>query len=224
MKRLVYVLSFLLLTPVLSNAQSFKFVDDKTYASLEWQAESPNDIHADVVNLTAEPLSMSWKLISSTIDSFTICDNEFCLEGTAPGRTSMTKLPPGQVITFLKVSVATYTPKNGKATYLVYATNEGEMSGKEFTFEIKSGAVSVVEEAETSSNFTITPNPISDQMTISGHQGAMISIYDINGSLVFSSQLQSDEEVISTTQLIPGLYSVKMTKGASILFSSFVRQ
>lgn len=224
MKRFLYILSFLVLTPFLSHAQSFKFVDDVTSAVHVWEENSNNDIKAHIINITATPLSMSWKLLSSTIDTFTICDNETCLEGTAPGRTSMTKLPPNEPIEFLKVSVATYTPKNGKATYLVYATNDGEMSGKEFTFEIKSGEVSVVEEVGTSSNFTIAPNPVSDQMTITGYQGAEISIYDINGTLVFSSVLQSDAEVISTSQLTTGLYSVKMTKGTSILFSSFVRQ
>lgn len=162
MKRFFYVLFLLSIAPCITFAQSFKFQDDQTYAVHQWEAESNNDIKAYVINLTNMPLSMSWKLVSATIDTFTICDNETCLEGSHPGRTSMTALPPNEPIEFLKVSVATYLPKSGKATYLVYATNEGEASGKEFTFEITSTPVSVQEEVETRNSFIVMPNPVAD--------------------------------------------------------------
>ncbi|MBK7987648.1 MAG: T9SS type A sorting domain-containing protein [Ignavibacteria bacterium] len=224
MKRFFYVLFLLSIAPCITFAQSFKFQDDQTYAVHQWEAESNNDIKAYVINLTNMPLSMSWKLVSATIDTFTICDNETCLEGSHPGRTSMTALPPNEPIEFLKVSVATYLPKSGKATYLVYATNEGEASGKEFTFEITSTPVSVQEEVQTRNSFIVMPNPVADFFSIKENQGADVAIYDINGTLVYSSTIQSDNQIVNTSNFAAGVYSVKLSHGSTVQFTSFVKQ
>ncbi|MBN8573040.1 MAG: T9SS type A sorting domain-containing protein [Candidatus Kapabacteria bacterium] len=224
MKRCFIVLLLLSIAPCITFAQSFKFQDDKTYSVHQWEPESNNDIKAYVINMTNMPLSMSWKLVSATIDSFTICDNETCLEGTFPGRTSMTALPPNEPIEFLKVSVATALPKNGKATYLVYATNEGEAAGKEFTFEITSTSAIVNEEVQTTSAFEVIPNPVADFFAIRGNKGAEIAVYDINGTLVYSTTLQSDHDNVNTSSFASGVYSIKLSHGAVTKFTSFIKQ
>lgn len=224
MKRCFYMLFLLSIAPCITYAQSFKFQDDKTYSVHQWEPETNNDIKAYVINLTNMPLSMSWKLISATIDTFTICDNETCLEGSHPGRTSMTALPPNEPIEFLKVSVATYLPKNGKATYLVYATKDGEASGKEFTFEITSTSSIDNEEVQPARTFEVIPNPVADFFSIRGNKGAEIAVYDINGTLVYSTTLQSDNDNINTSSFTSGVYSVKLSHGSVTKFTSFIKQ
>lgn len=225
MKRLfTCILALFAVTPLL-NAQSFKFVDDISYAKKVWVAETTNDIHADVVNLTAMPLALSWKLISSdlTLDSVSICDNFNCYKGSETQQASSpVALAPNEPTTFLKVQIPTYLPTKGIIKYLIYATNEGELSGREFTFELVEEASSVSDVVVL--NSVVTPNPVESSFTIKGYANYRLSVYDINGVVVKEVSSISDAQTIYTNDLASGVYNVQLVHGNRLINTRFVKQ
>ena len=63
--------------------------------------------------------------------------------------------------------------------------------------------------------FSISPNPFTDHLSISyfsNHQIVYLNIYDILGQLVYQSSLNSDNntEFIDFSELLPGTYFVKL--------------
>ena len=54
------------------------------------------------------------------------------------------------------------------------------------------------------------PNPAKDKLTIEGSEGAVITIYNMLGSLVYSTNLKSNQETIDLSGLSNALYMVKI--------------
>ncbi len=224
MKRIFTVILALVALHTVAFSQSFKFVNEERYSKVVWQPQSYNDNHADVINLTVTPLGLSWKLINTTLPytSFSICDNETCLGGEAPGRASTTKIEPGETITFLKVQVPTETPISGIVKYLVFPTAEGEIAGLEYTFEIVESSVSVTETEELSN--LIAPNPVSSTFSLRGYAGSTLTISDVTGRTVYQVSLNNDYETIDASKFLSGVYIIHLTNGNKSTISRFVKE
>lgn len=224
MKRIFTVILAFVALHTVAFSQSFKFVNEERYSKVIWQPQSYNDNHADVINLTAAPLGLSWKLISTTLPSgsFSICDNETCLGGDAPGRASTTKIEPGEPITFLKVQVPTELPVSGITKYLVFPTAEGEIAGLEYTFEIAESASSVSETEELSN--LIAPNPVSTSFSLQGYAGSTLTISDVTGRTVYQISLNNEIETIDASKFQSGVYIIRLTSGNKSTISRFVKE
>lgn len=224
MKRIFTLILALVAVHTVAYSQSFKFVNEERYSKVVWQPQSYNDNHADVINLTSAPLGLSWKLISTTMsyDWYSICDNETCLNGSAPGRASTTKIVPNEPITFLKVQVPTEMPVSGIVKYLVFPTDEGELAGSEYTFEIVSEPSSVSETEELEG--LIAPNPVSATFSLKGYAGSTLTISDVTGRVVLNTSLNNDNETIDASQFTSGIYIIHLMNGNKSTVSRFVKE
>lgn len=92
--------------------------------------------------------------------------------------------------------------------------------------QIKGYSVSTLSINKTE-NYTLFPNPVTDQFYVipaqrEKSQTEWIQIYDIRGKLVQIRQIQDDVQVVSTENLHPGLYLVRVVNGntGEILYST----
>lgn len=99
-------------------------------------------------------------------------------------------------------------PKNEKRSTYIYIKVEGneDVAVKVTQYANKKVDVSTLSTA----NFGVFPNPVVDQFTITGiDEAVQVSIFDINGRLVLSQEINANEE-LSTQQLQSGMYFVKV--------------
>ncbi len=60
--------------------------------------------------------------------------------------------------------------------------------------------------ASSTSELTIYPNPITNTMTINSVLNSILTIYDMNGSAVFTTIISSEKETINVSDLAAGIY------------------
>lgn len=69
------------------------------------------------------------------------------------------------------------------------------------------------------SMFSVFPNPAADQFTVIGAQaGNTIRIQDIEGRLIRSAKLVSDDDIINVSALKPGMYFLRVEDSTPIRF------
>ncbi len=74
---------------------------------------------------------------------------------------------------------------------------------------------------------TVFPNPTADELNIylvDLKDKATVSVYDNNGSLVKTDQLEKDKDQISLSELSNGIYYLKIKNGNSESYKSVVKQ
>jgi uncharacterized protein (TIGR02145 family) len=78
-------------------------------------------------------------------------------------------------------------------------------------------------ESSVEDRFMLYPNPAKDVINISGILTRTIaSIYDINGKLVISKEISSTESEISVSELISGMYVIKLQEDNQVYVKRFV--
>lgn len=81
------------------------------------------------------------------------------------------------------------------------------------------GGVGIVDGGQEGSGFEIGPNPASSQVTIrarsEGAQVRSVHLFDPRGTLVRSTVLRTDQDVLSVVDLSEGLYLMEVNAGAS---------
>ena len=91
------------------------------------------------------------------------------------------------------------TVESDAASYVVECISED--ISVEVSFE-KSGGISDVEGLQLS----VYPNPCSDEVCINGAEGALLKVMDVSGSVLLTSEIQTDDEMISISGLADGFY------------------
>ena len=69
----------------------------------------------------------------------------------------------------------------------------------------------------------IFPNPFSNEVSIEVQERQSLSIFDIRGSLIRESQLESGTNTLHTLDLEPGLYTFKLAGSSGIKIKRFVK-
>jgi hypothetical protein len=94
---------------------------------------------------------------------------------------------------------------------------------------IDPATVGIRTEANNSSIFSVSPNPNngSFNLNINGHSGDLIiSIYDINGKLIFKELVKENKSVakkdISLDGVTEGIYFVKANLGGSVFGTKII--
>lgn len=87
------------------------------------------------------------------------------------------------------------------------------------------GATSIEDTKVSEETLTLSPNPVTDILSISTDMiGALtVSIHDISGKLISAENYQSGPKHISTTQLKAGFYTIHITNGKENAIARFVK-
>ena len=78
----------------------------------------------------------------------------------------------------------------------------------------------------SSANALVFPNPVRDQLSISGAVGYTALIYDVTGRIVASNKLNSETSTIELSQLAKGVYTLKLmdAKGQLSLNQKLIKE
>ena len=101
--------------------------------------------------------------------------------------------------------------------YLFAADYNGNGSNL-YSIDLSNLKSSVSETSETSTN--AFPNPVTNTLSIDGYAHTKISVYNINGTLVFSEKL--NDSSIDVSKLLSGVYFIMNSNGEYI--TSFVKE
>ncbi|MFN4908174.1 MAG: VPS10 domain-containing protein [Bacteroidota bacterium] len=119
-------------------------------------------------------------------------------------------------------------PVTQSGTYRVMVSDascSNTSDGFNFTYE---PATSVDEQESPFAGFSVVPNPIEDVLTLrlKGIQGAMITIVDINGRLVFTTQQDRlvDELRVDASTWSAGMYIVQVRSSGAVWTSSIAKR
>jgi hypothetical protein len=83
---------------------------------------------------------------------------------------------------------------------------------KYISYEVGENCINTIIENPSALPLTFFPNPVKDEFTIRGlSESATISVYDLNGIMVFNKTSGSCEEKINVSGLAHGLYIIKVT-------------
>ena len=80
---------------------------------------------------------------------------------------------------------------------------------------------SSVNEIDQKANYTVYPNPASDQIQISNFTG-QISVFDMSGKCLMNAVQVQENEYVSTSQLTKGTYILQLSSNKEIYHSKLV--
>jgi PKD repeat protein len=145
--------------------------------------------------------------------------------------------------TTVSIPKSTYTfPTNMKIRFMCDASDNNDdiyvdnititassgtaRNGSLFTIEEVSPKNKVARIEEFTDNFSIFPNPASNQITIkTGVEDiSTATIYSMNGAELMSVKLENDETTIDISKLQAGLYIIKVQSGNEFLTQKFIKE
>ena len=123
--------------------------------------------------------------------------------------------------TILLTAGANSTTSERTAIVTVSAT--GVANPLQITVTQEAGATGINNSGENS--LKLFPNPVTSQLVIHNlEKNAILSIFDLNGKLILSKKADSINEIIDVSNLVNGLYSVKIIENKKSLIYLFVKQ
>jgi Secretion system C-terminal sorting domain len=103
-------------------------------------------------------------------------------------------------------------PVGNNALVLYAETQDGCSYTDAFLFEVSTCiAVEEINQVENAINFSVAPNPVQDQLTITAQQrmdSATLEIYDAQGKLVYAQTALNGYSHSSPINMAPGFYSI----------------
>ena len=73
------------------------------------------------------------------------------------------------------------------------------------------------------SNFQVVPNPILSSFSVSGFTSALISLYDLQGRLIFQKQI-TNNEIIEIKHLQSGVYIIQIKEENKIQTNKLIKK
>lgn len=109
--------------------------------------------------------------------------------------------------------------------YTLSATLNGCTLSKTFTVTVNPclGIGGPVAEPVEATSIRIFPNPVTNELNVESSIPSTIMIFDMNGSLVLESKLNSGSTKISTEQLKAGIYSIQINSASGIWRNRLVK-
>jgi hypothetical protein len=100
--------------------------------------------------------------------------------------------------------------------YDVYLVFKGSTSSDDLLninwLQFNSTSTGIAETNFASEEIQLFPNPVVDDITITGALGAKVVLYNILGNLISITSIESDEQTISMNELSSGYYLLKVIK------------
>jgi hypothetical protein len=110
---------------------------------------------------------------------------------------------------------------SASGSYYDIVTQSGCVSGPSDTFDISpTGMITVIK----GSDYLIYPNPASEFLHIDNAQGASIIIRDLIGRTVISRRPDGQKDLISLSELSPGIYMIEIVTNGYKVIAKFIRQ
>lgn len=185
---------------------------------------NPN-FHENLININTpsfEAIQYDWELVSNTFPaawSYSLCDYGGCEVGI-PATGSMTSITltdaQSGIIGWFKIILTVgQNSGTGKAEIYVYDSNDynrGDTVSWEYTWNAATASLEII----TEDGISISPNPASDQLTISVQGVNSGAIYNGLGQNVLSIEFE-DYKSIDISELKAGMYIVVLeTENGSI--------
>ncbi|MEP1487558.1 MAG: carbohydrate-binding protein [Algibacter sp.] len=108
--------------------------------------------------------------------------------------------------------------------YFVFTGGDGYLFDVNW-FKFSSTSLSISDfNTDISNKPFIYPNPVSSTTTIQKANNSTLSIYDINGNIVFTQVLLSDKDVVDLSRLATGIYFAEAKTASSRLVMKLVKE
>ncbi len=197
-------------------------------ATVEVTAEDGSTTETYTINLTVYVPSTDATLSDLAIDGTTITGFEI-------GVTSYdVELPVGT--TSVEISAITNDPlasitsgtgvndlNSGITTVYVLVTAEDGTTLGTYTINLTVAVATSIGE-ETIDNVVVYPNPAVDKLNITNINGATVSVYNMQGSLLINKKACSTELNIDISNLNSGMYILKIEREGQIKSLSFIKK
>jgi PKD repeat protein len=105
--------------------------------------------------------------------------------------------------------------------YSVSATTNGCTLSKTFTVTVN--PCTGIEAVQSNGVWRVFPNPFSNELSIESSVASKLMLFDLNGSLVLESDLNSGQNKINTEQLKAGVYTLKALSADGAWRARFVK-
>jgi hypothetical protein len=100
--------------------------------------------------------------------------------------------------------------------YDVYLVFKGSTSSDDLLninwLQFNSTSTGIAEPNFSTDEIQLFPNPVADDVTITGALGAKVLLYNIPGNLISITSIESDEQIITMNDLSSGYYLLKVIK------------
>jgi hypothetical protein len=128
--------------------------------------------------------------------------------------TNMSISNTGSTSTWETASADLYSELEGE--YNVYLIFKGSTSSDDLLninwLQFNSTSTGIAETTFSSEEIQLFPNPVADDITITGALGAKVELYNILGNLISITSIESDEQTITMNDLSSGYYLLKVIK------------
>lgn len=227
MKKIVYLFIVFALT---ISAQDFTFNPSSSYVA-EGSAENAIDVKVYIQNESGFSLR-DWEWVLLDIDQpaawgdLAICDNINCYYGLEAGDTSVLAAVPADAAFSYKV---TFAPNNtdGVGTVKLAFYNPDDTTGKMDTVTIGFDTWPLSVKEATGIDFSIYPNPTSDELNINlgAPQSGNLMIYNFIGQVVYTEILVNVTSTTLDMETLPnGNYFVKWEGAANSITKKVVKR
>jgi|GEM_PF-33601 len=126
--------------------------------------------------------------------------------------------------TFETVTTNTTEITGTHPVYLVFRGGAGNLMDIDW-FQFSNQQLSADSYAlDTLNSVFMYPNPVTATTTITGAKNSQLHIYDMNGRIVFTKNSANESEVIDVSNLLSGIYFVKVIDGNTKTVLKLVKQ
>lgn len=205
------LLSSLLVSQVLFS-QNLTFFPDDT-VDHNFTVNNTSDISLDIINNTSDSITIKWNKISNSLPQdwdYSICDLGTCYTGI-PISGTMQKMSTTDTA-FLKLTVFHNNAAGQGKVVIRLEPTPGEYDTVVFFVSNLSLGNELISSGKR--QFNIYPNPASDKISVTANfSSGEISLSNILGEKIFSSQLIDYSSSLTLSDLPRGLYFLTVQNG-----------
>jgi hypothetical protein len=171
-----------------------------------------------------------WFLVTFSEDVLNVDVSDFELKGMASLGLTISKVTSVSNNQY-KVEVENYNTGDGVVSLQLKSTNDIEdivgnsIVNSEFESYFLNNEVLSVENDFTIIGFSMFPNPTCDFLNVKIQEGEIeqILLYNLNGKIVLSKEINKQQSVIDTQNLIRGIYFIKIIFNDGILTKKLLK-
>jgi PKD repeat protein len=177
---------------------------------------SPNHVYASVGTYTVKLVLLNACTNDTLIQSVNITTM-----GPTPAVTGPTLVCKGDRYTYTVSGGTSYLWSNGVSTstaalqptlttaYTVSATANGCTQSKTFTITVN--PCLGLEDLQAAGLWKVYPNPMANELMIESAFGGSVKLFDLNGRMVFETNLKEGENTINTSSVKAGVYNLQLS-------------
>ncbi|HPW66194.1 MAG TPA: T9SS type A sorting domain-containing protein [Salinivirgaceae bacterium] len=176
-------------------------------------------IYLKVKNVSANPVDVKFR--KQVLETFGETDIMFCWAGAclpshineSPGSVT---IQPGEFSAEdLGVEIFPESTQEGIARIAMTAFDSNNPSDSTRIVVVADYFVSINEADKI--HMKIYPNPTNGELNITGGYGKTVAVFNAIGQLIYSQQLNSDQELLDLSFMKSGIYMVQLTENGKIV-------